>query len=369
VDATDNTVGVGEYWGVGHRNGFLPAAAAAVPESSPFSAADELLRALPALGDEELADRVSRLAPADPGIVAKLDAPQLEGSLRAYSFLAHRLIHSGVVYEDRAIPAGVAQPFWILSRALSRPPGLSYAGYILSNFDGAVPRRQPPEEIAVPRTFTGTPDEAWLIAVALAVESAGGDVVRGVEQCSIALDGADPVGLEQGLERIADALEWATSMLPQLAERVDPAVFAESVGPLLLGFDDVRFLGVPGSPTVSYGGETGAQSGALQAADLSLGIRHDQGTTESLDLHAAFAPRPHRAFMGWARSVGAALNAHVARDTASRDSYRLAAGALARAREAQLGLVEGHLTWDARIGGRDDWLRRLAADARQAAVA
>jgi len=373
VSATGHTVGVGEYWGVGHRNGFLPAAAAAVPLSSPFADADELLRALPGLADDQLADRVRGLSPIDPERVESLDAAQLEGALRAYSFIAHRLIHRGPRDRDGALPEPVAQPFWVLSKALSRPPGLTYAAYVLTNFDGAVPSRQPPDTIAVPRTFTGTADESWLIAVALAVESIGGEVVRGLEQCSIALDGAEPASLDEGLGRVAEALLWAEAILPQIRERVDPAVYAESVAPLLLGFDDVRFAGVAGRPAVSYGGEAGAQSGVLQAADAGLGIDHDQGTTRSLELFAACAPRPHRAFMGWAKSVGAALAAHVAREPAARGSYRLAADALARFRETQVSLVDSHLGSGERraVGSATQhaWLRRLAADSRDAAAA
>lgn len=373
VSATHHTVGVGEYWGVGHRNGFLPAAAATVPQSSPFADADELLRALPMIADDELAKRVSALSAVDLDAVDSLDAPQLEGALRTYSFLAHRLIHRGPRDGDGALPEPVAQPFWVLSKALSRPPGLTYAAYVLTNFDGPVPSRQPPDTITVPRTFTGTADESWLIAVALAVESIGGDVVRGLEQCSIALDDAEQAGLHEGLGRIAEALEWAEAILPQIRERVDPRVFAASVGPLLLGFDEVHFAGVPGRPAVSYGGEVSAQSGALQAADAGLGIDHDLGTARSLDLFAACAPRPHRAFMGWAKSVGAALTAHVARDPAVRRSYRLAADALARVREAQVSLVDGHLASPERLGAggapHHAWLRRLAADSREAAAA
>ena len=373
MSAAQHTVGVGEYWGVGHRHGFLPAAAAAVPRSSPFADADELLRALPVLSDRELVRRVRGLPAIDPESVDALDAPQLEGALRAYSFLAHRLIHRGLLDAERALHAGVAQPFWVLSKALSRPPGLTYAAYVLTNFDGEVPHRQPPETIAVARTFTGSPDEAWLIAVGLALESIGGDIVRGLEECSIALDGAEPAGVDEGLGRIAAALEWAASVLPRIRERVDPAVFAESVGPLLAGFDAVRFAGLPGSPALSYSGEAAAQSGALQAADAGLGIDHDQGTTRSLDLYAACAPRPHRAFMGWAKSVGAALTAHVAHEPAARRSYRLAADALARVREAQVSLVDNHLSSRDRpaAGGAPPhaWLRRLAADSREAAAA
>jgi hypothetical protein len=104
-----------------------------------------------------------------------------------------------------------------------------------------------------------------------------------------------------------------------------------------------------------------------------LGIGHDQDTARSLDVYAACAPRPHRAFMGWASSVGMALGAHVAGDPGSRRAHRLAAGALARVREAQVSLVEDHLTAGDRAGARSAphhmWLRRLAADALEAAAA
>ena len=122
-----------------------------------------------------------------------------------------------------------------------------------------------------------------------------------------------------------------------------------------------------------YDGETGAQSGALQAADAGLGIGHDQDTARSLDIYAACAPRPHRDFMGWARSVGAALSIHVAEDPGARRAYRLAAGALARVRETQVSLIEDHLTAGDRAATHTAphhvWLRRLAADALEAAAA
>ena len=118
-----------------------------------------------------------------------------------------------------------------------------------------------------------------------------------------------------------------------------------------------------------YDGETGAQSGALQAADAGLG--HDQDTARSLDIYAACAPRPHRAFMGWARSVGAALSIHVAADPGARRAYRQERQD--RVRETQVSLIEDHLTAGDRAAThtapRHVWLRRLAADALEAAAA
>src|SRR6185369_9009956 len=83
--------------------------------------------------------------------------------------------------------------------------------------------------------------------------------------------------LVSSLSMVESFLQFAAETLPSIRERLDAAVFRDTIRPLLYGHTRLIFRGVPGEPRLTYLGETGAQSGAIRGADALLGIRHSEG--------------------------------------------------------------------------------------------
>lgn len=360
-------------WTVGPHRGFLPRSAAVpLPTGStlcaPFAAAASLAAALPESSDEAVGAAVQALACPDPQAFHDLAAEEIEGGLQTYSFIAARLIHAGLLSDARVLPACVAIPLWTLALAVDRRPALTYATYVLANWDGPLFPRAEPDSIHVAQTFSGTDDERWFIAVHLSIETLGGEIVACLADCEVGTR-SDPQLITRGLLGISDALCWATSTLKRIRERLQPHIFSERVRPFLFGYENVRFGGVPGLPSVSYAGETGAQSGVIRAVDAALGVRHVATVKGALRRFSAYAPLPHQQYLISAMVLGARVAALAAADPLVRSAYVVALEALLAFREEHVSVVSDYLSSALTLGTGGTrhgfWLDQLCQDVRQ----
>jgi len=301
---------------------------------------------------DEMASALARTPSAALGIAAEaLDLPDnldaltpaaSEAAIRAYAFIASRLIHSDSLEAGRLLTRSIAQPLLTLSQAAGRPAGLTYATYVLANWLEPLPPRCEPDSIVVPRTFSGTADEAWFIAVHLSIESMGGEIVAAIADCQLALDAASGYSLTAPVNRIANAIRWATAILGRIDQRIDPEVFRCKIRPNLHGFANVTFAADPPA-SVSYVGETGAQSGVIQAIDLVLAVRHDDAMQKALARFRECAPPTHRDFMTGAEAVGSRLAAEAMSDPHIRRAYVRALASLHAFRDRHVTIVEHYL--------------------------
>ncbi|WP_239406137.1 indoleamine 2,3-dioxygenase [Frankia sp. Cj3] len=369
--------GIADYWPVTEQLGFLPSAAQTAHSFADCSqlgllAAESLAHDLPTIEDAELIDRLEAVGEVTADGLRALTPPQAEAAIRAYTFIACRLIHGGQLAPGRTLDSAVARPLWSLAQRLGRAPSLTYATYVLANWQSPVHGRTPPELFNVKNTFTGTPDEAWFIAVHLSIESAGGEIVAGLNRCRSGITMNTIPEVVSGLLVIESALRWSTSIFPRIEERLDPTVFTRRVRKFLFGYQDVRFGGVD-SPAISYIGETGAQSGAIRAADAGLGVRHAADIIDSIKQFLSYAPAPHRRHLEESVDLGVRLAqyAHEKSDNADLDhAYRSARAALGVFRDTHLRTVKKYLVGaespypDQGTGGTryQHWLRQLVED-------
>jgi indoleamine 2,3-dioxygenase len=361
-----------EMWSVGPSNGLLPAEPAQlakVAPSDPLALADELSAALAEVDPSDLRAAIGSLTP--PCSLEQLTAGAAEAAFRAYSLLATRLIHDDVGNRERRLPRAIAQPLLWLSDAVGRPPGLTYASYVLANWSQPLLPRSQPDDIAIVRTFSGTTDEAWFIAVHLAVETMGSEVVGAIADCRSALDGGTTRELVGGIDALADALAWSSKVLARITERVDAEVFRNIVRPNLHGFSGVIFEADP-PVSISYVGETGAQSGLIHAIDLLLAVDHPPETERSLGRFRECAPPQHREYMEFAATVGREIASLAQSEADVRGAYLRALLELQTFRDTHVRIVEHYLFTGTRgTGGTSGhpWLRSIRDDVARTAAA
>ncbi len=355
-----------EFWAVDAKTGMLPAAPARLDcgvVAYPIVRVDDIAAALPHTSRRVLQGAIADLDVAD-GLEA-MPAASREAALRAYSFVATRCIHDDLLAPGRTLGRAISGPLWALAQLVDRPPGLTYASYVLANWSEPPAPRSQPEALLVLRTFSGTPDEAWFIAVHLAIESIGAEVVIAINRCRRALDEADRQALVAGLEAIADAIRWASDVLVRIQEGVDAETFRIAVRPNLFGFSNVTFdVGQP-PVQVSYVGETGAQSGIIQALDTVLAVDHQPAMERALATFLDCAPPPHKEYMTIARDVGRRIAEEARSHLEVKRVYIHALNDLHQFRDHHATIVEHYLfAGGPGTGGTSGhpWLRTLRDD-------
>jgi len=363
------------YWAVTEKLGFLPSAAQENHSltdggSAEIIAAENLAQDLPHIEDAEVLGRLAALGEIKSDSFHAFSPTQTEAALRAYTFVACRLIHRGHLGPGRTLDPRVAQPLWLLAQRVGRAPSLTYATYVLANWRNPVRRRTPPEDFTVQTTFTGTPDEAWFVAVHLSIESVGGEIVEGLARCEHGVVNDAPDDVAAGFAAVESALRWSTSVFPRIEERLDAGVFTEKVREFLFGYQDVTFGGVEGAPTVSYVGETGAQSGAIRAADAGLGVGHSADVLASMTNFLSYAPATHHSYLEKAAELGGEVRKYLDVNPGLAESHRNAKSALSTFRDTHLGVVKKYLVGakspypDQGTGGTQyqHWLRKLVEE-------
>jgi indoleamine 2,3-dioxygenase len=361
----DTTTDRHGFWAVDAKTGMLPAAPARLvcgAVADPITRVDEIAAALPHTSRRVLQGAIADLDVAED--LEAMSAASREAALRAYAFVAARCIHDDLLAPGRTLGRAVAAPLWDLARLVDRPPGLTYASYILANWSEPPAPRSQPEALLVLRTFSGTPDEAWFIAVHLAIESIGAEVVAAINGCLRSLDDRDGQALVAGLEAIGDAIRWASGVLARIREGVGAETFRTAVRPNLFGFSNVTFDVSP-PVRVSYVGETGAQSGVIQALDSVLAVDHQPAMERALTAFRDCAPPPHKEYMRIARDVGRRIAEDARSQAEVKAAYINALNDLYSFRDHHATIVEHYLFADGPgTGGTSGhpWLRTLRDD-------
>ncbi len=370
------------FWTPNSQLGFIPLVPSVSAEELAASS-DPTLCSLgsntPLLGNmsnEELTDYVSSLPDTISHQIHDISIPHSESILRCYVNLSTHLIHRPHFSTSKSLPPNVAIPLWYLSKKIQRPPSLTYATYVLSNFTTPISPSSPPQLLNISDTPSGTPDEAWFVAVHLSVESAGGVSVYATESIEQALRRDDHDAIIAALDLLNASLSFAIETLPSVKERLDPATFRDKIRPFLFGHSPVQFIGVPGNPTITYVGETGAQSGFIKAADSLLGTPHSSDTLAPMQHFLECAPIPHRAFFERAAAVGNSLSLIRANQQLQK-RRKSCLQLLAQFRRIHLALVTDYLLPNGKVlsehgtGGTvfQTWLNSLIAETDAAADA
>lgn len=299
---------VGQSSGIDLSRGFLPGTDPLVefdverhdrPVGVHLERLDQLGAALPELLETgSLRPAVRSLDPPPEGLFDGLTHRETVRVRQLAAFLASAYVHRIGADPVERLPEGVAVPLYRSSDRLDRKPVLSYDVLCLNNF-----RREPPddgfavENLDPVQRFTRLDDEAWFVAIHVAIEAVAAPALTACVRAQRAVARDDQAALESALETIVDSFEEQTAIMRRMTEGNDPSVFATSFRPYFDGFEGVVFEGVPelgGQPQTLRGG-SGAQSAVLPALDATLGVEHEATALLSvLDDMRSYMPPSHR---------------------------------------------------------------------------
>ncbi len=304
--AIDDTHAIMQRYGIHPVRGFLPAADPLVRLPAEYAAWDELGAALPALlAAGQARTAIAALPLLDPQSLTTEAA--WERAMLLLAYFGHAYVFAAPPVSTH-IPAPVAVPWHAVAQHVQRPPVLTYASYILHNWQ----RLDPAGPIALenlvrPQHFLGGMDEDWFGMIHIAIEAQAGP---GLYALIVAQDGVaagDVALVTAQLGILAHAIVAMLAVLNRTPEKCDPYIYYHRVRPYLSGwldnpalpdgmlYDDVAPYA--GQPQFFRGG-SGAQSAIIPAIDDALGlVFNDNPFGRYMRSLRDYMPPPHRAFI------------------------------------------------------------------------
>ena len=234
----------------------------------------------------------------------------VERAFMLFCYFASAYIHA----RDRrgqkhnVIPATIARPLVRLSKAVHRPPILSYASYCLHNWK-RIDKTKPIElgNIELLQNFSSEAkrDEDWFILVHVDIEARANNALHAIEDIYRQIRRNDnPEEVVRLLNQLCDSMVEMNKTLNRMPENCDPAVYFAKVRPYIFGFTDVTYEGCFDNEPQSYRGETGAQSSIIPSIINALGVRHkDSMLTQHLEDMKDYMPDEHLDFMALAEKT------------------------------------------------------------------
>lgn len=208
------------------------------------------------------------------------------------------------------VPAVLADSILQLCKTLQRYPMLTYADYVLHNWQLINPAGGfTLENIEPIATFTGSVDEAWFIKIHIAIEAACVPALRSAYDASLlhrqmiqnpALKTKEnETTLLHYFQTITKALKEATTILLRMKEHCDGDYFFNTLRLFLQGWDEKCRVTFEGNKAIhQYKGPSGAQSSILPSLDSALGIRHDvDGMFQQMMTFRQYMPSNHMSFI------------------------------------------------------------------------
>lgn len=210
------------------------------------------------------------------------------------------------------IPPVIGKNIEALCRSLQRFPILTYADYILNNWQLIDPEKDFTLENMEPIiTLTGSRDEAWFIKIHLVIEAACAPALRSAyDACLLNFNMRKNISLQNKqndarmielLTPISNSLSKATTLLLRMKEQCDPEFFYHKLRPLLNGWDEKLSIQFHGDKSIHhYKGPSGAQSSILPVLDGALGIKHKiDGMYQHLLTFKQHMPHKHAFFINF----------------------------------------------------------------------
>ncbi|EDQ90646.1 uncharacterized protein MONBRDRAFT_31854 [Monosiga brevicollis MX1] len=217
------------------------------------------------------------------------------------------------------------------------------------------------DNIDILHSFTGTPDETWFYAVTTEIEYRGGVSLQHMLSAIEAAAKKDSAGVTAALHGVSASIEASQAALHRMHEHLDPDVFYNQIRIFLAGWrnnpnlpNGVVYAGVDHEQPQHYFGASAAQSPAIAALDVFLGVRHgtagDASTAvedpdKKTEVHYLQAMRHymverHRAFLSQLAIEREVLQHFLPESSqAARDAYAGVAAALKAFRDEHLRIV------------------------------
>ncbi|MEO8611389.1 MAG: hypothetical protein ABI690_26060 [Chloroflexota bacterium] len=225
----------------------------------------------------------------------------IERLMQTYAYFASAFVYATNEEPEHRIPAGVAQPLYQLSQMVERPPILTYASYVLTNWQRTEANAGiEVDKLALVQNFLGVRDEQWFILIHVDIEARAAAAIDGLKRAAAAADEHDTVKLETALRDMIASIQLMLKTFDRMPEECNSDVYYFRVRPYIFGFTDVIYEGVEAyeGKSQSFRGQTGAQSSIIPAMVAGLGLKHETtGLTQHLDVMKHYMPKPHREFI------------------------------------------------------------------------
>ncbi len=264
---------------------------------------ESLIANLPTLiAEKRIREEIAKLP--DYNITAYLPETPcrvVERLFSIYGLLTSAYVHMDAEAPVSSLPPQLARPLYALGAHTQRPPMLSYASLILSNWRRkAADASLTLERLDTLSTFTNYPDERWFYLVHVAIEARAGRIFEAVRKLLDAIPHEDDTVIQPQFREIGRGITDLTQLLHKMGEGCDPKVYFYHLRPYMMSFSNIIFEGVPelkGEPQNLRGG-SGAQSSIVPALLTVLGIDHRQTElTAHLRGMLPHMPKPHRDYI------------------------------------------------------------------------
>ncbi len=229
----------------------------------------------------------------------QVDFRVIERLMQIYAYLASAFVYATDEAPEHRIPAGVALPLVQLADMVERPPILSYAGYVLGNWQLIEPANGiNVDNMRLVQNFLGNADESWFIRIHVDIEARAADALLSIQQAASAAASNDLSALEIALATVEASVCQMIATFHRMPEGCNSDVYYFKVRPYIFGFNEVVYEGAFGDQPQTFRGQTGAQSSIVPTLVAALGLQHEQtGLTQHLEVMKAYMPKPHRDFI------------------------------------------------------------------------
>lgn len=271
--------------------------------SEDFERLDRLGEELPSLLLEDdcrafLSQQIIPIWPSDnlsPGLLTQARLYYLR-----LGFIASGYINQIGQPHCHTLPANIAKPLVKIARLLDRKPILSYDGYALYNWK-RYDIDKPIElgNIDTLQNFVHLYDEHWFILIHVEIEAIAARILNAIEIWHCALDYTDNSREARQLTAMDDisaAIFAMTKVLQRIPDKMSDQLYFSHFRPYIGHFDDVSYEGT--DTTVSFRGETGAQSSIMPTLLAFLKIPHQQTRLLAhLQDMLNYMPQQHRQYI------------------------------------------------------------------------
>ncbi len=229
----------------------------------------------------------------------QVDFRLVERLMQIYTYFASAFVYATDEAPEQRIPAGIAVPLVQLADMVERPPILSYAGYVLGNWQLI----DPAGGITVDNTrlvqhFLGNDDELWFIRIHVDIEARAAGALDAVQRAATAAANDDVDVLGDALLLVATSICQMITSFRRMPEGCDSDAYYFNVRPHIFGFNDVVYEGAFGNQPQTFRGQNSVQSSIIPALVAALGLQHETtGLTQHLDIMKAYMPKPQREFI------------------------------------------------------------------------
>ena len=201
------------------------------------------------------------------------------------------------------MPSILAVPFFNVSKRIGTPPVVTYASTVVYNWRLRDPEKPMTiENLCAIVNHTGTEDESWFYMVCALVELKAVPAIKAIMEALAAQEEGNNQALVRSLAGIESAVAEMKVALNRMKEKCNPKTFYVDMRPYFTGSkhdalpDGMMYEGVDTKP-LQYHGASAAQSAAVKAIDIYLGIQHVGEHKEFLETMKSYLPLKHREFL------------------------------------------------------------------------